>query len=169
MGCRSADFYAKRDVGGVLRRDKLCDAAFSGFGNRGAKNVVRYMQIISQAGVWILLTTIVVLSLLPPQDRPVTSLPHLVEHLSIFLATGLVFGVGYPQRRLFQFVTLLAFTAAIELAQLLVPGRHARLSDFLIDALGMTVGLWIGFMAVPGTRSGVRARLEKASVGIQRY
>jgi len=35
-----------------------------------------------------------------------------------------------------QFVALLAFAAAIELAQLLVPGRHARLSDFLIDAWG---------------------------------
>jgi VanZ family protein len=121
---------------------------------RGRNTVVRYKQLISQASAWILLTTIMVLSLVPPQDRPVTSLPHLVEHLSIFLATGLVFGVGYPQRRLFQFVTLLAFAAAIELAQLLVPGRHARLSDFLIDALAMTVGLWIGFMAaVPGTRS----------------
>ena len=63
-------------------------------------------------------------------------LPRLVEHFSIFFATGLAFGVGYPQRRLFQFVALLAFAAAIELAQLLVPGRHARLSDFLIDAWG---------------------------------
>jgi VanZ family protein len=111
--------------------------------------VVRYTQIISQASAWILLMTIAVLSLVPAQDRPVTSLPHLVEHISIFLVTGLAFGVGYPQRRLFQFVTLLAFTAAIELAQLLVPGRHARLSDFLIDALGMTVGLSIGFIASP--------------------
>jgi VanZ family protein len=97
----------------------------------------------------ILLTTIAVLSLVPAQDRPVTGLPHLAEHLSIFLVTGLAFGVGYPQRRLFQFITVLAFTTAIELAQLLVPGRHPRLSDFLIDALGMTVGLSIGFIALP--------------------
>ena len=76
-------------------------------------------------------------SLVPAQDRPtVMGSPALVEHFSIFFATGLAFGVGYPQRRLFQFVALLAFAAAIELAQLLVPGRHARLSDFLIDAWG---------------------------------
>ena len=93
--------------------------------------------------------TIAVLSLVPVQDRPVTSLPHLVEHISIFLVTGMAFGVGYPQRRLFQFVTLVAFAAAIELAQLLVPGRHARLSDFLIDALGVSLGLSIGFIASP--------------------
>ena len=111
--------------------------------------MVRYMQIISRASAWILLMTIAVLSLVPAQDRPGTSLPHLVEHLSIFLVTGMAFGVGYPQRRLFQFVTLVAFAAAIELAQLLVPGRHARLSDFLIDALGMSLGLSIGFIASP--------------------
>jgi VanZ family protein len=94
-----------------------------------------------------LLIAIVVLSLVPAHDRPVTALPHSLEHLTIFFAAGLAFGIGYPQRRLFQFVALLAFTAAIELAQLLVPGRHARLSDFLIDAGGVTVGLWIGFLA----------------------
>jgi VanZ family protein len=110
--------------------------------------VARYTQIISKASAWTLLITIVILSLVPAQDRPMMmGLPRLVEHFSIFFATGLVFGVGYPQRRLFQLVALLAFTAAIELAQLLVPGRHARLSDFLIDAWGVTVGLWIGFLA----------------------
>jgi len=109
--------------------------------------VARYTQIISKASAWTLLITIVILSLVPAQDRPVTGLPHWVEHFSIFFATGLAFGVGYPQRPLFQFVALLAFTAAIELAQLLVPGRHARLSDFVIDASGVTVGLWIGFLA----------------------
>jgi VanZ family protein len=105
--------------------------------------VARYTQIISKASAWTLLITIVILSLVPAQDRPVTGLPRLVEYFSIFFATGLAFGVGYPQRRLFQFVALLAFTVAIELAQILVPGRHARVSDFLIDACGVTVGLWI--------------------------
>ena len=110
--------------------------------------MARYTQIISKATAWTLLITIVILSLVPAQDRPMMmGLPRLVEHFSIFFAAGLAFGVGYPQRRLFQSVALLAFTAAIELAQLLVPGRHARLSDFLIDAWGVTVGLWIGFLA----------------------
>jgi len=113
------------------------------------ENVVLNTQIISRASAWAVLISIAVLSLVPAQYRPVTGLPHFLEHLSIFLAAGVAFGVGYPHRRLFQFVTLLGFTAAIELAQLLVPGRHARLSDFLFDALGMTAGLLIGFFALP--------------------
>ena len=108
---------------------------------------LRYVQIISQAIGWALLITIAVLSLVPAPYRPMTGLSQWLEHLAIFLAAGVAFGVGYPQRRLFQFVALLSFTAAIELAQLVVPGRHARLSDFLINALGMTAGLSIGFFA----------------------
>ena len=50
---------------------------------------------------------------------------------SNFVATGAAFGLGYPRRFLFLPVALLTFTAAIEVAQMLVPGRHARerLSD----------------------------------------
>ena len=106
---------------------------------------VHHAQIISQASAWALLIIIAVLSLVPAQDRPETGLPHFLEHLSIFLATGMAFGFGYPQRLLHLWMKLLAFTAVIELAQLLVPGRHARLSDFLIDALGMSVGVLIAF------------------------
>jgi VanZ family protein len=129
----------------------------------GPKHVARYTQIISKASAWTLLITIVILSLVPAQYRPTVGLPRLVEHFSIFFVTGLVFGVGYPQRRLFQFVALPAFTAAIELAQLLVPGRHARLSDFLIDACAVTVGLWIGSRRRRDERAASQSRCHRAT------
>ena len=83
-----------------------------------------------------LLIAIVVLSLVPAHDRPVTALPHSLEHLTIFFAAGLAVGIGYPQHHRFQFPALLVFTAVIEMAQLVVPGRHARLTDFVVDAVG---------------------------------
>ena len=46
-----------------------------------------------------LLITNVVLSLVPAHDRPVTAPPHSLEHLTIFFAAGLAFGIGYPQRQ----------------------------------------------------------------------
>ena len=49
-----------------------------------------------------LLIAIVVLSLVPAYDRPVTALPHSLEHLTIFFAAGLAFGIGYPQRHRFS-------------------------------------------------------------------
>jgi len=96
-----------------------------------------------------LLIAIVVLSLVPAYDRPVTALPHSLEHLTIFFAAGLAFGIGYPQRHRFQFPALLVFTAVIEMAQLVVPGRHARLTDFVVDAVGIMTGLSLGLLASP--------------------
>jgi VanZ family protein len=36
------------------------------------------------------------------------------------------------------------FTGAIEAAQLLVPGRHARLIDFIVDVVAVCVGVATG-------------------------
>ena len=94
-----------------------------------------------------LLIAIVVLSLVPAHYRPVTALPHSLEHLTIFFAAGLAFGIGYPQRH--RFPALLVFTAVIEMAQLVVPGRHARLTDFVVDAVGIMTGLSLGLIASP--------------------
>jgi VanZ family protein len=88
-----------------------------------------------------LIATIATFSLVPPWLRPVTHIPHAVEHALVFFAASLALGLGYPQRASFQFVALILFTGAIELAQLLVAGRHARWSDFLVNALGVCIGL----------------------------
>ena len=96
-----------------------------------------------------LLIAIVVLSLVPAHDRPITALPHSLEHLTIFFAAGLALGTGYPQGQKFQFAALLVFTAVIEMAQLAVPGRHARLIDFVVDAVPIMTGLSLGLIATP--------------------
>jgi VanZ family protein len=36
---------------------------------------------------------------------------------------------------------LVIFAGTVEIAQLFVPGRHARLSDFIVDALAISAGL----------------------------
>jgi VanZ family protein len=93
---------------------------------------------------------IVVLSVVPPNHRPVTPAPHDVEHLVIFFVTGLAFGLGYESRPFLQIVGLAAFSAGIELLQLYVPGRHARLSDFLVNAISVAFG--VGLAALAGGR-----------------
>jgi VanZ family protein len=95
---------------------------------------------------WLLLAVIAFLSLSPPSYRPVTALGHSLEHLSIHLLLGLAFGVGYARRWLMALV-LVGFIGAIELAQRFVPGRHARLTDLLIDAGAACLGIglvWLG-------------------------
>ena len=102
-------------------------------------NVQRFFKVTA----WLLVLTIVLLSLGPPSSRPVTGAGNNVEHLLIFLTTGAAFGLGYARRYWLLVIALVAFAAAIELAQILVPGRHARFTDFLTD--GAAVSLGIGF------------------------
>jgi VanZ family protein len=99
------------------------------------------MRGIFRVAAWFLLLAIVVLSVVPPDYRPVTSAPHDVEHLVIFFLTGLAFGLGYASRRFLQIIGLAAFSAGIELLQLYIPGRHARLSDFLVNAVSVALGV----------------------------
>ena len=68
---------------------------------------------------------------------------HDVEHFLIFSATGLAFGLGYERKHGLLAILLLIFVGSIEITQLFVPGRHARLSDFIVDAFAMCVGLVI--------------------------
>ena len=104
------------------------------------------MQRLFQIAGWLLLLAIAVLSLVPPSYRPGTDVPHTFEHLAIFLATGLAFGLGDANRYVSRMFLLIAFVGFIELAQLLVPGRHARVSDFLLDALGVSIGVGLGHL-----------------------
>jgi len=95
---------------------------------------------VSQVTAWICLAAIVALSLVSPAWRPVTILPHNLEHLAIFLITGFALGLGYPGHLARLTVLLVIFAAAIELAQFFAPGRHPRLIDFVVDAASACAG-----------------------------
>lgn len=102
------------------------------------------MAATAQVVAWLLLIVIIVLSLVPPQLRPETGAPHNVEHFALFAAAGLAFGFGYSRRPARVAFALIIFAGAIELAQKLIPGRHARLSDFIVDAAAMCVSVVVG-------------------------
>jgi VanZ family protein len=99
---------------------------------------------INRTVAWLMLSAIVVLTLIPPGARPTTLLPHKIEHAGIFLAVGISFGMAYLGRERLLSIGAIVFCAAIELAQLLVPGRHARLSDFIVDAVAGVAGVFLG-------------------------
>ena len=102
---------------------------------------------------WCLATIIVVLSVVPPGLRPETAVSHDLEHFLIYLVTGLAFALGYDRRRSLLVILLVMFAGSIEIVQLFVPGRHARLSDFIVDALAICVGpLTVAFVSYTRAR-----------------
>jgi len=104
-------------------------------------NLCRHFLVFTRAVAWSLAAAIVVLSIVPPRLRPETFLSHGLEHFAIFCATGAAFSLGYQQKRLRLIVLLVIFCGVVEIAQLFAPGRHARLADFLMDALAVCAGV----------------------------
>lgn len=100
-----------------------------------------FIIAVARIAAWLLALAIITLSLVPPWLRPETEVPHGLEHFAIFFVTGAAFGVGYSRRSKLGTVMLVIFAGTIELAQIVVPGRHPRLSDFIVDALAACVGV----------------------------
>jgi VanZ family protein len=93
---------------------------------------------------WLLLLAVTVLTFVPAVLRPVSGLGQNLEHFTIFVLMGAAFALAYRRYAYSTGLALLAFTGILELLQLFVPGRHARLSDFVVDALGVGVGMAAG-------------------------
>jgi VanZ family protein len=100
----------------------------------------QYIQPLFKCLAIALLIAIVVLSVVPAELRPDTDVPHDIEHGAIFALFGVALVLGYRLRFLTWVMLGPLFAAAIELAQLYIPGRHSRLSDFLVDAAGVLLG-----------------------------
>jgi VanZ family protein len=84
-----------------------------------------------------------VLTIVPAQFRPVTGAPASVEHFAMFFLIGAAFALGYSRSDYPFYAAAIAFSGALEVLQLFVPGRHARLSDFVIDALSAVIGIGV--------------------------
>src|SRR5258708_1867133 len=99
-------------------------------------------QSAGRVVAWSVLAAIIVLSLVPPSARPTTFVPHKIEHAGIFFADGIAFGITYLGHKWLLSVGAVIFCAGIELAQLMIPGRHARMSDFFVDAIAVCIGIF---------------------------
>jgi VanZ family protein len=94
---------------------------------------------------WLCIAVIAALSVVSPSLRPVTFLPHDLEHAAIFAMTGFALGLGYPHRAAQHMGALTIFAGVVELAQIYAPGRHARLTDFAVDALAACAGVALSY------------------------
>jgi VanZ family protein len=101
------------------------------------------MIIILRIIAWLLAAAVSFATLGPPSYRPHSSLGQDGEHALAFILIGVAFGLAYTEHRLRVAVIAVIMIGALELLQLWMPGRHARLEDFIVDALTACVGLAI--------------------------
>jgi VanZ family protein len=101
------------------------------------------MIIIIRIIAWLLAAAVSFATLGPPSYRPHSSLGQDGEHALAFILIGVAFGLAYTEHRLRVAVIAVMMIGTLELLQLWMPGRHARLEDFIVDALTACVGLAI--------------------------
>jgi VanZ family protein len=99
------------------------------------------MTIILRLFAWGLAAAIAFATLGPAEQRPHSTLGQNGEHALAFVLLGLAFGLAHTSTRLHTAAFVIAFTGLIEVLQFLAPGRHARLQDFVVDALAASLGL----------------------------
>ncbi len=99
------------------------------------------MPIILRVLAWLLAAAVAFATLGPPGLRPHSDLGQEGEHALAFVLIGLAFGLAYPQRRRLTVMIAGAMIGLIEILQFWAPGRHARLSDFVVDVLAACAGL----------------------------
>lgn len=101
--------------------------------------------MLARTIAWLAVAAIVVLSVVPGSARPHVLGNDRIEHFVAYLAAGSLFAIGYvrPLQLLSIGVMLTICAGALELAQLLIPGRLASPRDFIVSA----TGAWVGFLA----------------------
>jgi VanZ family protein len=94
---------------------------------------LRIYKFVVRAFAWAGILTIIVLSVVPAVDRPVTGSGQNFEHFVAYALTASAFALGYELSLVRLSICAFLFCGGIELLQALVPTRHARVSDFVVD------------------------------------
>jgi VanZ family protein len=99
------------------------------------------MTTILRIIAWLLTAAVTFATLGPARFRPHSALGQDVEHALAFALVGLAFGLAYTRHRLLTAGIAVVLIGVLEMLQLWMPGRHARLQDFVVDALAACAGI----------------------------
>jgi VanZ family protein len=101
------------------------------------------LQKMLKAASWVIILCLVIVTVVPADERPVTGLQHDIEHFLAFALAGLTFGFAYAQSVRVNLLSAFVFTLALELSQIPLATRDARLRDFMVDAAAACLGIVI--------------------------
>ena len=111
-------------------------------------------QKILSITAWAVLAFIAFASLSPLDLRPQltkteSALVVMIEHVGAFGVLGILFFVSYPDRPRVVCLVVFGSAIALELAEILLPDRHARLVDALEKIVGGGAGILLGVALWP--------------------
>ena len=99
---------------------------------------------------WLGSASILVLSLVPGNERPHALSSGHAEHFLAYFVTAFCFSLGArsPAGRWTAFASLSLVSAAVEVAQLWIPGRTGELDGFIFSSAGALAGTVAGLLAL---------------------
>ena len=118
--------------------------------NSGYVPAVMIFTLAARVAGWAALAVIAVLSVVPGHLRPHVLGSNKLEHFCAYLLATLLLLVGHSGRRALLYIamSLPIYAGALEIAQLWIPGRGARLADFASSSFGA----WVAIAAVSVAR-----------------
>jgi len=124
--------------------------------------LIDHYRVVARALAWVGISAIICLSVVPAVDRPVTGIGQGFEHFTAFALVAGAFAIGY--RISLVRLPLLAFflCGGIELLQVPLPTRHARVSDFVIDFVASCFA--IGFVFASEKLFGVESNRSRQKI-----
>ena len=96
--------------------------------------------MIAKNIAWVLIVGLTLITVVPASARPLTGLQHDLEHFIAFAAAGFFFGWAYRLRLATLLGCIVAFALILELFQIPLTTRHARIEDFIFNSMGAAVG-----------------------------
>jgi VanZ family protein len=92
---------------------------------------------------WLAIITIIVLSVVPGDERPHTGASGHYEHVVAYLITAALLTFSYNARHspVVIAVGLSFLSGLMEILQIYIPGRHAGFDDFAASSVGVVIGL----------------------------
>jgi VanZ family protein len=115
--------------------------------------LIYHYRSLTRALAWLGLLAIIGLSVVPAVDRPVTGAGQWFEHFAAYALVAGAFAVGYSFSLARLILCAFVFCGGIELLQVPLPTRHARVSDFVVDLIGSCIA--IGFVVASEKLFGV--------------
>lgn len=105
----------------------------------GTQGVSRALQI----GGWLALVAIAALSLAPGGLRPHVVASNHVEHAAAYFGAAALFASSCDERRrlLWSGLALTVYGGCLEIAQIWIPGRMAKVTDFAASAAGVWLAI----------------------------
>jgi hypothetical protein len=102
---------------------------------------IDHYRLVARALAWVGIVAIIILSVVPAVDRPLTGAGQQFEHITAFAPVAGMFAVGYRLSLALLLFLAFIFCAGIELLQVPLPTRHARVSDFIVDFVASSIAI----------------------------